>query len=73
MDSKILDLLLDKYKERINLLQDAISMGGCKTFDEYKYSCGQLRGLEAACLVITDLKSQLENSDEWNLTGYKPQ
>ena len=64
MDTQVLDLLLDKYKERIALLQDAIAMGACKTFDEYKYSCGQLRGLEAACLVVTDLKSTMENSDE---------
>lgn len=64
MDTQVLDLLLDKYKERIALLQDAVAMGGCKSFDEYKYSCGQIRGLEAACLVVTDLKSTMENSDE---------
>ena len=64
MDTQVLDLLLDKYRERITLLQDAIAMGGCKSFDEYRYSCGQLRGLEAACLVVTDLKSTMENSDE---------
>lgn len=64
MDTKILDLLTEKYQERILLLQDAIARGGCGTFEEYKYSCGQLRGLEAACLVIEDLKSQVENSDE---------
>lgn len=64
MDTQVLDLLLEKYKERIALLQDAIAMGGCKSYDEYKYSCGQLRGLEAACLVVTDLKSTMENSDE---------
>ena len=64
MDTQVLDLLLEKYQERIALLQDAIAMGGCKSYDEYKYSCGQLRGLEAACLVVTDLKSTMENSDE---------
>lgn len=64
MDTQVLDLLLEKYKERIALLQDAVSMGGCKSYDEYKYSCGQIRGLEAACLVVTDLKSTMENSDE---------
>lgn len=64
MDTQVLDLLLEKYKERIALLQDAVAMGGCKSYDEYKYSCGQIRGLEAACLVVTDLKSTMENSDE---------
>ena len=64
MDTQILEVLLEKYKERIDLLQDAIARGGCATFDEYKYSCGQLRGLEAACLVVTDLKQSMESSDE---------
>jgi hypothetical protein len=64
MDTQVLDLLLEKYQERINLLQDAIARGGCTSFEEYKYSCGQLRGLEAACLVVTDLKQIEENSDE---------
>jgi hypothetical protein len=64
MDTQILEVLLEKYQERINLLQDAIARGGCSTFDEYKYSCGQLRGLEAACLVVTDLKQSMESSDE---------
>ena len=64
MDTQVLDLLLEKYQERIALLQDAIAMGGCKSYDEYKYSCGQLRGLEAACLVVTDLKQSMESSDE---------
>lgn len=64
MDTQVLDVLTEKYMERINLLQDAIARGGCGSYEEYKYSCGQLRGLEAACLVIEDLKSNLEKSDE---------
>lgn len=64
MDTQVLDLLLEKNQERISLLQDAIARGGCTSFEEYKYSCGQIRGLEAACLTIADLKSTMENSDE---------
>jgi hypothetical protein len=59
-----LDYLLDEYKERIDMLQKAISAGNCSSFEEYKYTCGQIRGLEAACLTITDLKQRTENSDE---------
>ena len=64
MDTQVLDVLTKKYVERIELLQDAISRGNCISFEEYKYSCGQLRGLEAACMVIEDLKNNLETSDE---------
>jgi hypothetical protein len=59
-----LEYLLNEYNERINMLQKAVSAGNCVTFDEYKYTCGQIRGLEAACLTITDLKQRLEHSDD---------
>lgn len=66
-----LDYLLDEYKERIDVLKQAVSAGNCQSFEEYKYACGQLRGLESACLIITDLKQRLENSDEWNHYPYR--
>ena len=61
---KNLDFLLNEYTNRIDILQKAISAGNCGNYEEYKYACGQIRGLEAACLTITDLKKRLENSDE---------
>lgn len=61
---KNLDYLLDEFVERIQMLQKAMAAGNCSTFEEYKYTCGQIRGLEAACLTITDLKQRLEKSDE---------
>lgn len=61
---KYLDYLLTEYKERIDMLQKAVSAGNCANYEEYKYSCGQIRGLESACLIITDLKQRMENSDE---------
>lgn len=59
-----LDYLLDEYTDRINSLKQAIAAGNCTNHEEYRYACGQLRGLESACLIITDLKQRLENSDE---------
>lgn len=59
-----LDYLLKEYKERIEMLRTAIGAGHCGSFDEYKYTCGQIRGLESACVTIIDLKNRLENSDE---------
>lgn len=59
-----LDYLLTEYKERLDLLKQAVAAGNCQSFEEYKYVCGQLRGLESACAVIVDLKQRLENSDE---------
>ena len=62
--NKYLDYLLNEYKERIDMLQKAVSAGNCANYEEYKYACGQIRGLESACLTITDLKQRMENSDE---------
>lgn len=59
-----LDYLMDEYKERMEMLSQAMSRGMCTSYEEYKFTCGQLRGLEAACAVIKDLKERLENSDE---------
>ena len=61
---KNLEYLLDEYRDRMKMLQESIASGSCQNFEEYRYVCGQLRGLEAACLTIVDLKNRLENSDE---------
>lgn len=61
---KTLNYLLDEYKDRVMMLTEAMARGNCKDFEEYKYVCGQLRGLEAACAVIQDLNDRLESSDE---------
>jgi hypothetical protein len=59
-----LDYLLSEFKDRIQMLQKAAGAGNCGSYDEYKYTCGQIRGLEAACLTITDLKTKAEDSYE---------
>lgn len=57
------EYLLKEYRERIAVLSDALASGGASSYDEYRYTCGQIRGLESACFVISDLKRQLEQSD----------
>jgi hypothetical protein len=64
MDYKIYDMLLKEYQERMAMLSLPLTQGACLSFEEYKYICGQLRGLEAACFIITDLKQQLEKADD---------
>ena len=59
-----LEYLLSQYKDRIEMLNDALGAGHCSSYEEYKYTCGQIRGLESACLTITDLVQRTENSDE---------
>jgi len=59
-----LEFLLSEYKDRMEMLSEALLRGNCPTIEEYRYICGQLRGLEAACGIIVDLKQRMENSDE---------
>lgn len=59
-----IDYLLSEYKERIETLKQAIGAGNCASYEEYKYACGQVRGLESACFTITDLKQRMEKDDE---------
>ena len=61
---KTLDYLLGQYKERMDMLSDAMARGLCTSFEEYKFTCGQLRGLEAACAIIKDLQERMETLDE---------
>jgi hypothetical protein len=61
---KTFEILLNEYRDRISMLSEALTRGNCNTFEEYKYICGQLRGLEAACGIIVDLNKTMENSDE---------
>ena len=59
-----IEFLLKEFTERMTMLSDAMGRGQCASFDEYKYTCGQLRGLEAACAIVEDLRKRLENSDD---------
>jgi len=58
-----LEYLLKEYKERIQALSDALAFNHITSYEEYKYTCGQIRGLEAACFIIQDLQRNREHSD----------
>jgi hypothetical protein len=58
------EYLISAYQDRMQMLSEAISAGNCTSFEEYKFACGQIRGLEAACGIIQDLESNLEKVDD---------
>lgn len=57
-----LDYLLKEYKERMAMLTEALARNNVANMEDYRYICGQLRGLEAACAIIVDLKREKEES-----------
>ena len=64
MNDKNLEYLLNEFNERIQMLQEAAGAGNCTSFEEYRFTCGQIRGLEAACMIIMDLSNRMESSDD---------
>lgn len=59
-----LDYLLKEYTDRMDFLKGGLAQGNIPTMEEYRYVCGQIRGLEAACGTIEGLKRKMENSDD---------
>ena len=58
-----LEYLMKEYIDRMDFLKGGLAQGNIPTMEEYRYVCGQIRGLEAACATIEDLKKRMENSD----------
>jgi len=58
------EVLVQQLDEKAQQLQEAVSTGRAETFEEYKKTCGEIRGLLIARGYILDLKQKMENSDE---------
>jgi len=58
------EALVQQLDEKAQQLQEAVSTGRAETFEEYKKTCGEIRGLLIARGYVLDLKQKMENSDE---------
>ena len=59
-----LELLIQQLDEKIAQLKDTVVIGNYEKFEDYKKSCGEIRGLLIARGYVLDLKDRMENSDE---------
>lgn len=57
-------VLVDDLNAEVASLSETLAAGRCKTFDEYKYTCGRIQGLGRAVQSISDLAKKAEESDE---------
>lgn len=64
MMDKNLEYLEDAFRDHIERISNALAVGNCGSFEEYKFLTGQIRGLMAACRMVDDLKTNLENLDD---------
>lgn len=53
-----------EINQKIKLIKEPIVRGQLTSYEEYKFLCGQIRGLLTARDIIYDLKTKMENNDE---------
>lgn len=58
------ELLVAQINDKVQQLQEAVSNGNANSFEEYKKTCGEIRGLLTARQYVLDLKQRMENSDD---------
>jgi hypothetical protein len=59
-----LDVLIFQLNEKIDQVKEAAASGNFERFEDYKKTCGEIRGLLIARGYVLDLKDKLEKSDE---------
>ena len=60
----IIEVLAEQIDEKVQQLQENVSTGKAETFEEYKRTCGEIKGLLIARGYALDLKQRMETSDE---------
>ncbi len=65
MAKTVFEALLDSIHEEADALSKFTGSGKCCDYADYRYVCGQIRGLEHACEDIKSLaKTYLEDDDD---------
>jgi len=59
-----LEVLIKQFDEKITQLKEAVVLGNFEKFEDYKKTCGEIRGLLIARGYVLDLKDKLEISDD---------
>jgi hypothetical protein len=60
----IIEAALKEIRERRSQLSDALANKAAKTYDEYQFICGEIRGLSAVEIYLIDLAKNLEQNDD---------
>lgn len=59
----MLELVMAKIKDEIDVLAEHLTKGQMRTFDEYKYYTGRLEGLRAALQIVKETTGDEEELD----------
>jgi hypothetical protein len=64
MAATVFSVVLREIEERQKSLADALASGAAKDHAEYRFMCGEIRGLSFAHSYVTDLVRKLEQDDD---------
>lgn len=64
MAKTALDVLVEQLDDKIGQLKEHLSTGRAESFEEYKKTCGEIKGLLTARGYILDLQQTMEQSDD---------
>lgn len=64
MAKTALDVLVEQLDDKVGQLKEHLSTGRAETFEEYKKTCGEIKGLLTARGYILDLQQTMEQSDD---------
>ena len=59
-----LEILVKQLDEQASYLREGLSLGRASSFEEYKGTCGEIKGLLVAKGYVLDLIQKMESSDE---------
>jgi len=59
-----IEAAVKELRERREQLSDAVANRAAKTFDEYQFMCGEIRGLTSIESYLLDLAKHLEQNDD---------
>ena len=64
MAQSALEILVEQLDDKLQQLQEHLATGNISQFEEYKRTCGEIKGLLIARGYILDLQQRMEQSDE---------
>jgi hypothetical protein len=64
MMDKIVETILRELRARRVQLSEAAASGAAKNYEDYKYMCGEIRGLTNVEMYLLDLAKNMEQLDD---------
>ena len=62
--NKVIEVILQELRARRTQLSEAAAAGAAKSYEDYKYMCGEIRGLTNVEMYLLDLAKNLEHFDD---------